>query len=500
MQIVFTPAPTAAPALLALPVAKDLAGRGAWPGLAGPHQALADAAARAARFDGEAGAIVELFVAGDAAGGASEGQSGGATRILLLGVGAGDEPGWEKAGGALVAKLLTSGATEVTVDLSAADAGAKAAARFAAAAAQRGWRYDRFRTKLPEKQKPTLATVTIAGAPEGTDTAWAAQDAVTRGLALTRDLVAAPPNILYPETFVEHVTKDVEGLGLEVIVVDEAEMTAHGMGALLGVSQGSVREARILALRWNGAGEGDPTLAFVGKGVTFDTGGISLKPGAGMEDMKWDMGGAGAVAGTMKALAARKAKVNVVGVMGLVENMPDGNAQRPGDVVTSMSGQTIEILNTDAEGRLVLADAITWTQKTFKPKTIVDLATLTGAMIVSLGNEYGGLFSNDDGLADKLLAAGLATGDKLWRFPLSDTYNKLIDSPIADMKNVGPRGAGSITAAQFIQRFVDEGVAWAHLDIAGMVWSDKPGATYDKGATGYGVKLLDRLVAEHFEG
>ena len=490
MQIVFSPTPSTAPAILALPVEKDLAGRAGWPGVGQEHQALATAAAGAARFDGEAGAIVELFLA--------EGDT--ASHVLLLGVGAGSEADWEKAGGALVARLLRSGATEVTADLSAAGPTAKAAARFAGAAAQRAWAYDQYRTTLPEKQKTSLRSLTVVGAPDGTDAAWAAQDAVTQGLELTRNLVAAPPNILYPETFVEQVRKHVEGLGLEIVVVDEAEMTEHGMGALLGVSQGSVREARILALKWNGAGEGDPTLALVGKGVTFDSGGISLKPGAGMEDMKWDMGGAGAVAGTMKALAARKAKVNVVGVMGLVENMPDANAQRPGDVVTSMSGQTIEILNTDAEGRLVLADAITWTQKTFRPKTIIDLATLTGAMIVSLGNEYGGMFANDDALADKLLAAGLATGDKLWRFPLSDTYNKLIDSPIADMKNVGPRVAGSITAAQFIQRFVDEGVQWAHLDIAGMVWSEKAGATYDKGATGYGVKLLDRLIADGFEG
>ncbi|WP_426254649.1 leucyl aminopeptidase [Sphingomonas sp. DC2300-3] len=490
MQIAFTSTAPSAPAILALPIDKDAVGRGQWGGLGEAHRAIADAAAKAARFDGEAGAIVELFVADD----------GQAKQLLLVGVGSGDEAGWSKAGGALVARLLTSGATELVADLNGADATPQAAARFAAAAAQRAWRYDHYRTKLTDKQKVSLTTLTIAGAPDGTDAAWAAQDAVTQGLELTRNLVAAPPNILYPETFVEQVRESVEGLGLEIVVLGEDEMREHGMGALLGVSQGSVRDARILALKWNGAGEGDPTLALVGKGVTFDTGGISLKPGAGMEDMKWDMGGAGAVAGTMKALAAREAKVNVVGVMGLVENMPDGNAQRPGDVVTSMSGQTIEILNTDAEGRLVLCDAITWTQQTFRPKTIIDLATLTGAMIVSLGNEYGGLFSNDDGLADKLLAAGTATGDKLWRFPLSDTYNKLIDSPIADMKNVGPRGAGSITAAQFIQRFVDEGVQWAHLDIAGMVWSDKAAATYDKGATGYGVKLLDRLVAEHFEG
>jgi leucyl aminopeptidase len=228
--------------------------------------------------------------------------------------------------------------------------------------------------------------------------------------------------------------------------------------------------------------------------VTFDTGGISIKPAQGMEAMKWDMGGAGAVVGAMKALAGRKARANVVAVCGLVENMPSGNAQRPGDVVTTMSGQTVEVLNTDAEGRLVLADAITYVQRTYQPKVIVDLATLTGAIMVSLGHEYGGLFTPDDELAAQLLAAGEASGDKLWRQPLGESFDRLIDSPIADMKNVGPREGGSITAAQFIQRFVDDGVRWAHLDIAGKAWSDKPDTTYDKGATGYGVRLLDQFV------
>ena len=261
-----------------------------------------------------------------------------------------------------------------------------------------------------------------------------------------------------------------------------------------------MREARLLAMEWDGTGGAvEKPVVFVGKGVTFDTGGISIKPAAGMEDMKWDMGGAGAVAGAMKALAGRKAKARVVGICGLVENMPDGNAQRPGDIVTSMSGQTIEVLNTDAEGRLVLCDALTWAQRTYNPQVIVDLATLTGAMIVSLGNEYAGIFSNDDGLAQDLIAAGQAVGDPLWRFPLSPAYDKLIDSPIADMKNIGPRYAGSITAAQFLKRFIEDGVKWAHLDIAGMVWADKPGGTWDKGATGYGVRLIDRYVADRFE-
>ncbi|NBU79296.1 MAG: leucyl aminopeptidase, partial [Sphingomonadaceae bacterium] len=372
--------------------------------------------------------------------------------------------------------------------------------RMAAAAALRSWRYDTYRTKLPEAQKPTLRDLVIVGAPEGMDAAWAHYNALVQGVSLTRELVTEPANVLYPETFVERCQR-LKDAGVEIEVLGEAEMRAAGMGALLGVAQGSVREPKLLVMRWDGTnGAQKKPVVFVGKGVTFDTGGISLKPPAGMEDMKWDMGGAGAVAGAMLALAGRKAKAHVVGVCGLVENMPDGNAQRPGDVVTSMSGQTIEVINTDAEGRLVLCDAMTWVQQRFQPEYMVDLATLTGAMIISLGHEYGGLFSNDDGLADKLSAAGKAVGDPLWRFPIGPAYDKLIDSPIADMKNVGPREGGSITAAQFLQRFVDEGVKWAHLDIAGMVWASKPGTVWDKGATGFGVRLLDRFVADNFEG
>jgi leucyl aminopeptidase len=276
-------------------------------------------------------------------------------------------------------------------------------------------------------------------------------------------------------------------------------MARLGMGALLGVAQGSVREPKLLILKWNGGNAGDTPVVFVGKGVTFDTGGISIKPALGMEGMKWDMGGAGAVAGAMKALASRKAKANVVGICGLVENMPDGNAQRPGDVVTTMSGQTVEVINTDAEGRLVLCDAMTWAQKQFNPKVMIDLATLTGAMVITLGHEYAGIFSNDDKLAASLIAAADKSGDKLWRQPLGEAYDRLIDSDIADMKNVGPREAGSITAAQFLKRYVDEGVTWAHLDIAGVAWSNKASATYDKGATGYGVRLLDQYIADTVE-
>lgn len=482
--------------VLALLVEKDGLERIGWGGLPPETRDLVLGAARSGRFEGDAGSIAEIFVP-------VQGSGGKIGRVLLLGVGGGSEHDHERAGGALTARMLSAGVPEIVLDVGHAGgttASAAAIARLAGAAIQRSWRYDIYRTKLSERARPTLKTVTVVGAPAGIERTWNRQQALTAGMSLTRELVTEPANVIYPETFVERVSRSLEGTGVEITVLDESDMRALGMGALLGVSQGSVREARVMAIRWNGRGSGDLDIAFVGKGVTFDTGGISLKPGAGMEDMKWDMGGAGAVVGAMKALATRKAQANIIGVVGLVENMPDGNAQRPGDVVTSMSGQTIEVINTDAEGRLVLCDVITWLQRTHGPKTIVDLATLTGAMIIALGHEHGGLFANDDALADALLAAGRATGDQLWRMPLGEAYNKLIDSPIADMKNVGPRYGGSITAAQFIQRFVDPGVAWAHLDIAGMVWSDKPASTHDKGATGYGVRLLDRLVNERFEG
>ena len=446
------------------------------------------AAAALSRFEGEAGSIAEFV---DAPGGV-------ARRTLLVGTGAGAGADLVKAGSAVTAKLLTSGETGVTID--ASDLDAAALARLLEGAVLRGWRYDIYRTTLPAAQRATLTTITVVGASAEGEAAWARAAAVAAGVGFARELVTEPANIIYPETFVERCGR-LAALGVEIQVLDEDAMRAAGMGSLLGVSQGSIRPARLLVLRWDGTNGAKKTpVAFVGKGVTFDTGGISLKPPPGMEDMKWDMGGAAAVAGAMMALAGRKAKAHVVGICGLVENMPDGNAQRPGDVVTSMSGQTIEVINTDAEGRLVLCDAMTWVQKNHAPKVMVDLATLTGAMIVSLGHEHGGIFSNDDGLAAQLIAAGGEVGDPLWRMPMGDAYNKLIDSPIADMKNVGPREGGSITAAQFLQRFVDEGVKWAHLDIAGMVWAAKAGPGWDKGATGYGVRLLDRYVADNHEG
>ncbi|WP_188235651.1 leucyl aminopeptidase [Sphingopyxis sp. LK2115] len=452
--------------------------------------ALLGAAAAQARFDGSAGSIAETA--------ALDGEQ--AKRLLLVGIGEGSEHDLERGGAALTAKLQTSGATEVHVDFAGTGpSDADDVLAFAMGARLRNWRLDTYRTRLADKAKPSLNTVIIASPHGDLSARWAANEAIAEGVAFTQTLVAEPPNILYPESFVERC-QHLADLGVELEVLDERQMKALGMGALLGVAQGSTRPPRLLAMRWNGGNPGDAPVVFIGKGVTFDTGGISLKPGPGMDMMKWDMGGAGAVAGAMKAIAGRKAKANVVGVVGLVENMPDGNAMRPGDIVTTMSGQTVEVLNTDAEGRLVLCDAISWAQKTYAPRVIVDLATLTGAMVISLGHEYAGLFANDDTLAADLIAAGEASNNKLWRFPLSPAYDKLIDSPIADMKNIGPREGGSITAAQFLKRFVDEGVAWAHLDIAGMAWADKDGPVYAKGATGYGVRLLDRYIAAKHEG
>jgi leucyl aminopeptidase len=488
MQIRFADSRPSGDYALVLPAAgKD---RAALERLGSSRQAI-EAALDRQRFEGEASSVSEQFFD----------DGGKVRRLLIVGTGGGAlaADGAEKLGGTAAARLQTSGESTAVIDLTGLGYDAEATARVGLGAALRSWRYDRYRTKLKDNQKPTLQEVVIVGGHAGAESRYEQRWApVVEGVSLTRELVTEPANIIYPQTFVERVRASVEGAGLELEVLDRAAMEKLGMGALLGVAQGSVREARLLVLRWNGGSGGQPT-AFVGKGVTFDTGGISIKPAAGMEAMKWDMGGAGAVAGAMKALALRKAKANVVGICGLVENMPGGNAQRPGDVVTTMSGQTVEVINTDAEGRLVLADAVTYVQRNYKPSTIVDLATLTGAILISLGHEWAGLFSNDEDLAAKLQKAADESGDKLWRMPLGEPFDRLIDSPIADMKNVGPREGGSITAAQFIQRFIETGVKWAHIDMAGKAWSDKASPTYEKGATGYGVRLLDQYVEDVLE-
>jgi leucyl aminopeptidase len=440
------------------------------------------------RFDGEAGSTAEHFHQG--------------RRVLVVGTGKGTSPAEtaEKIGGTAAAKLLTSGERVAAIDLTGLNYDADSAAKVALAAALRSWRYDRYRTKLKDKQKPTLDEVVIVGGGPDVERRYAERWApVYEGVSVTRELVTEPANIIYPESFVERARAALKDTGVEIEVLDKAAMEKLGMGALLGVAQGSVREPRMMVLKWNGGEPGTAPAAFVGKGVTFDTGGISIKPAQGMEAMKWDMGGAGAVVGAFKALALRKAKANVVGICGMVENMPSGTAQRPGDVVTTMSGQTVEVINTDAEGRLVLADALTYVQRNFKPATIIDLATLTGAILVSLGFEWAGLFSNNEELAGQLLTAGQESGDKLWRMPMAEPFDRLIDSPIADVKNIGPREGGSIIAAHFIQRFIEGDVRWAHIDMAGKAWSDKADNTYDKGATGFGVRLLDQYVADVLE-
>lgn len=417
-------------------------------------------------------------------------------RVLLVGIGEAaklTEADVIELGAKVTSSLALSGSTKATVV-----AGDLNAAGLAEGAKLRSYRFDKYRTKEPEAKKPTLKDVVIASADGGAEANFEERLKVIDGVFMTRDLITEPANILHPESFAEEI-KTLESLGIKVTVLGEAEMTKLGMGSLLSVGQGSDKESQLVVMEWNGGSEGEAPVSFVGKGVTFDTGGISLKPGEGMDQMKWDMGGAGTVVGLMKALAGRKAKANIVATVGLVENMPSGNASRPGDVVTSMSGQTIEILNTDAEGRLVLADAMWYTKETYKPKFIIDLATLTGAIIISLGHEHAGIFSNDDTLCEQLSKAGNETGDKVWRMPLHKNYDKLIDCQIADMKNIGGRAAGSITAAQFLQRFVDD-TPWVHIDIAAMVWSDKDLPLSEKGGTGYGVRLLDRFVKDNYEG
>ncbi len=428
------------------------------------------------------------------------------SRIVVAGLGkpdAIDARLLQDLGGNLVAHLNGAGETEATFAIDLGDGvkvkPAEAAAQLTFGAALRAYRFDKYRTTEKPEKKPSLTTITVATeAPDAAHEAHRSLGAAAEAIAFTRDLVSEPANALYPETLAERAAS-LTKYGLSVEVLDEDRMRDLGMGALLGVAQGSVRPPRLVVMQHRGGPADTPPIAFVGKGVTFDTGGISIKPAAGMGDMKWDMAGAGAVIGLMRLLGARNARVNAVGIVGLVENMPSGSAQRPGDIVRSMSGQTIEVLNTDAEGRLVLADALWYCQDRFKPQLMVDLATLTGAIIVALGNEYAGLFANNDELAERLIASGNTVGEKLWRMPLGDSYDRAIDSDAADVKNIGgDRGAGSTIGAQFIKRFVND-VPWAHLDIASVAWSKKDSPTVPKGATAFGVRLLDRFVAEYYE-
>ncbi len=461
--------------------------------------AVARAVAAAPRFHGKKNELVPVI-----------GPPGlPVSRIVLAGLGkpkAIDARLLEELGGTLAAHLNSAGESEATFAVDLGDGApvkpAEAAARLAYGAALRSYRFDKYRTKQKPEQKPSLSSITVSAASPGeAKQAYQALGAAAGAVAFTRDLVSEPANELYPESMAERAAAlagpDLPGLTVEVL--DENRLSELGMGALLGVSQGSVRPPRVVVMQYRGVAADVAPLAFIGKGVTFDTGGISIKPAGGMWDMKWDMAGAGVVIGLMRLLAARRARVNAVGLVGLVENMPSGAAQRPGDIVRSMSGQTIEVLNTDAEGRLVLADVLWYCQDRFKPTAMIDLATLTGAVIVALGHENAGLFANNDELAERLVAAGKAVGEPVWRLPLAESYDRAIDSDAADVKNIaGDRAAGSIIGAQFVQRFVNN-VPWAHLDIAGVAWSKKDAPTVPKGATAFGVRLLDRLVADYYE-
>ena len=459
----------------------------------GPAANLVTRAAATNQFKGKSGSTLDIL--------APEGLK--AARLIV--VGAGKLSGLKdndflKLGGAAAGKLR-AGNDAVTIMAELADGPMKPeqAAAVASGVRLRAYKFDRYKTKKKDGEDAALradVVLAVADVPAARK-AFVPDAHIVDGVVMARELVNEPPNILYPEEFARRASQ-LRKLGVVVEILDVKAMTKLGMGALLGVAQGSTRPGRTVIMRWNGGKRGEQPVAFVGKGVCFDTGGISIKGAASMEDMKGDMGGAACVVGLMHTLAARKAKVNAVGAIGLVENMPDGNAQRPGDIVTSMSGQTIEIINTDAEGRLVLADVLWYVAKKFKPKFMVDLATLTGAIMVALGTEYAGLFSNNDELAGRLTEAGLATGERVWRMPLGPEYDKQIDSQFADMKNTGGRNGGSITAAQFIQRFVDD-TPWAHLDIAGKAMGAPKSEINQSWGSGYGVRLLDRLVAEHYE-
>jgi len=412
-------------------------------------------------------------------------------------------------GGRIVANLKAHAASaQVLVDeVEGCDMKAhEIAAEVAFGARLSSYTFDKYKTKKKAHDTPALRDVKLfCKLSAKAKTLYEPQDKVADGVFFTRALVSEPANVLYPATLADQA-KTLSKLGIKVEVLSQAQMKRLGMGALLGVAQGSAHEPKLVVMHYNGkparkgakAFKADQPVAFIGKGVTFDSGGISIKPSAGMEDMKWDMGGAGVVIGLMKALAGRKAKVNAVGVVGLVENMPSGTAQRPGDIVTSMSGQTIEVLNTDAEGRLVLADALWYTKERFNPHTMIDLATLTGAIMVALGTHYAGLFSNDDDFAWELIEAGRDVDERVWSLPLGPEYDKMINSSVADMQNIGERWGGSITAAQFLKRFVGD-TKWAHLDIAGVTWSKEGKPIAPKGGTGFGVRLLDRWVKNKLE-
>ncbi|WP_105402925.1 leucyl aminopeptidase [Neorhizobium sp. T7_12] len=477
-----------------LAIQLKLAGNGPAAGAADADPAgIVSRAAEIAKFSGKSMSTLDIIAP----------QGSPADRLVVLGLGKAEALtayDWLKAGGIAASTVKSMTRVAIFTDVPGLAVGSAELAGFVLGMLLRAYSFDTYKTKKgdDEDKAPKTVKVTIVTAePAAAKKAFAESEAIAGGVLLARELVNLPPNVLGPVEFADKA-KELEKLGVEVEILTEKEMKKLGMGALLGVAQGSVRPPRLAIMQWKGGKPKDAPVAFIGKGVVFDTGGISIKPGAGMEDMKGDMGGAAAVIGLMHTLGARKAKVNAIGILGLVENMPDGNAQRPGDIVTTMSGQTIEIINTDAEGRLVLADALHYCNDRFKPRFMINLATLTGAILVALGNLQAGLFSNDDTLAGQLTGVGDVTGERLWRMPLGKEYDKLIDSKFADMKNTGGRNAGSITAAQLLKRFVGE-TPWAHLDIAGTAMNSPSSEINQSWGSGYGVRLLDELVRAHYE-
>ena len=454
-------------------------------------QAIVDAVKRVGSFKGNLGEVLTLNGV----------PSDGYDRVMVLGLGKVKELSAlkaEEAGGKLCAALKLEKAGKVHVIVGKIST--ELAAHLGFGVALRSYVFDKYKSKKKDQHGVSVLSVIVPKAREATKF-YKALDAIKEGTYIARDLVNMAPNELYPESYAKLVQKEMKALGVSVEVLDEKKMEKLGMGAILAVGQGSARKPRMVIMRYNGGKKSDQPVSFVGKGVTFDTGGISLKPGAGMDEMKMDMGGSAAVVGLMKTLAVRKAKVNVVAIIGLAENMPSSNAYRPADILTSYSGKTIEVLNTDAEGRLVLVDCLSYLQEKYKPSMIIDLATLTGAMMVALGHEYCGTFVNDNKLWRGMESASERSGEKLWRMPLDEFWKKDVEGNFGDVQNLGKSGrwGGACSAAAFLEHFIEDGTPWAHMDIAGTAWvkSDKP--TVPKFGTGFGVRVLDQLVKDSYE-
>jgi len=490
VKVIFVKSEKAKAGLAIIPVFEGGKYYGAAKSYAADSNGQLKTAMKSGHFDGGKGTSLSVYALNGSA----------LAGVLLRGTGNRKTFDAEMFGAEVMKALRVNGEKTLTLHLDGLKISPDEAAKAAVGARLAAYHFFKYRTKLPERSETSVKNLRISvDDPAKARSAYQKfHGPVCDGHLLARDLVNEPANTLFPKSYAARIKK-LAKLGMKIEVLGEKKMTELGMNALVGVGQGSPRESQLVVMQWLGGKKSEKPVCLVGKGVTFDTGGISLKPGAGMWDMKGDMGGSAAVVGAMQAIASRKAKANVVGIVGLEENMPDGHAQNPGDIVTSMSGQTIEVQNTDAEGRLVLADALWYARERFKPQAMVNLATLTGAILIALGHEHAGLFSNSDEVAEAFASASKNSTEKIWRLPLAPAYDELIDSPIADMKNIGGRPAGSITAAQFLQRFVGD-TPWVHLDIAGMAMKNtRPDPRETTLATGFGVRLLNQWIAENYE-